>query len=232
MGQVEGHEITTVEGLGTRPPICDRLQKSFLRHGAAQCGACTPGMLVSATALLEKNSAPTENEVADALGGVLCRCTGYRKIITAVLNTAGCALPEVSPAAGSAVGKRLERLDGKGKVSGVEIFGADEIPSGALVVKAIRCPHPRARFRFGDLDGFMTAHPWIVRFLTAKDIPGENCYGVIGRFADQPVFAEAEARFRGEAVAAVLGDEEAIETLNLASFPVYVGNTPPSHYDG
>src|SRR3989454_1951736 len=61
-GQVEGREITTVEGLTTRPPICDRLQKSFLRHGAAQCGACTPGMLVSATALLERNSTPSEND--------------------------------------------------------------------------------------------------------------------------------------------------------------------------
>ena len=220
MGQVEGHEITTVEGLATRPPICDRLQKSFLRHGAAQCGACTPGMLVSATALLEKNSTPSENEVVDALGGVLCRCTGYRKIITAVLDAAGSDSPEVSPNAGHAVGKRLERLDGKGKVSGVEIFGADEIPSGALVVKAIRCPHPRARFRFGDLDGFMAAHPGIVRFLTAKDIPGENCYGVIGRFADQPVFAEVEARFRGEAVAAVVGDAEAMDDLDLANFPI------------
>src|SRR6266478_4734125 len=110
-GQIEGHEITTVEGLSVRPPICDRLQKSFLRHGAAQCGACTPGMLVSATALLEKHSTPSQNEVADALGGVLCRCTGYRKIITAVLDAAGSDSPEVLPNAGHAVGKRLERLD-------------------------------------------------------------------------------------------------------------------------
>src|SRR6266849_2398257 len=85
-GQIEGHEITTVEGLSVRPPIYDRLQKSFLRHGAAQCGACTPGMLVSATALLERNSTPSENDVMDAVGGVLCRCTGYRKIIAAVLD--------------------------------------------------------------------------------------------------------------------------------------------------
>src|SRR5499433_328193 len=82
--QAEGHEITTVEGLAQRPPIFDKLQKSFLQNGAAQCGACTPGMLVAATALLEKNAHPSETEVMDALGGVLCRCTGYRKIITAV----------------------------------------------------------------------------------------------------------------------------------------------------
>src|SRR5438309_4108999 len=58
-GQIEGREITTVEGLAARRAIGDRLQKSFLRHGAAQCGACTPGMLVSATALLERNPAPS-----------------------------------------------------------------------------------------------------------------------------------------------------------------------------
>ncbi len=84
--QAEGCEITTVEGLAQRGPLYDKLQKSFLTHGAAQCGACTPGMLIAATALLEKNRAPTENEVMDAIGGVLCRCTGYRKIITAVLD--------------------------------------------------------------------------------------------------------------------------------------------------
>jgi CO/xanthine dehydrogenase Mo-binding subunit/aerobic-type carbon monoxide dehydrogenase small subunit (CoxS/CutS family) len=219
-GQMEGRAVTTVEGLAARAPICDQLQKSFLRHGAAQCGACTPGMLVSATALLERNSAPSESDVMDAIGGVLCRCTGYRKIITAVLDARSGKSPEQSPLAGSAVGTRLVRLDGKGKVDGTEIFGADESPAGALVVRAIRSPYHRARFRFGDLDAFVAAHPGVHRVLTAKDIPGENRYGVIAPFADQPVFAEAEARFRGEAVAAVVGEADAIEALDLAKFPV------------
>src|SRR4051794_11270128 len=78
VGQTTNHAITTVEGLNSRTAGAS-LQESFLRHGAAQCGACTPGMLVSATALLERNPSPTELEVMDALGGVLCRCTGYRK---------------------------------------------------------------------------------------------------------------------------------------------------------
>ena len=154
----------------------------------------------------------------DAIGGVLCRCTGYRKIIAAVLDAGSAASPQVSPSAGNAVGERLVRLDGKGKVDGTEIFGADEIPAGTLLVRAIRSPHHRARFRFGDLDAFVAAHPGVDRVLTAKDIPGENCYGVIPQFADQPVFAEAEARFRGEAVAAVVGEAEAIEALDFASF--------------
>lgn len=219
-GQIEGCEITTVEGLATRAPLYDQLQKSFLRHGAAQCGACTPGMLVSATALLERCAAPNEDAVMNAIGGVLCRCTGYRKIITAVLEARSGEIAEPSPLAGNAVGSRLVRLDGRSKVDGTEIFGADEIPTGALVVRAIRCPYQRARFDFGDLNGFMATHPGILRVLTAKDIPGENVYGVIPRFADQPVFAETETRFRGEAVAAVVGEASAIEGLDTSSFPV------------
>src|SRR3984893_11869323 len=73
-GQAAGCEITTVEGLADTN-VGARLQQAFLTHGAAQCGACTPGMLIAATALLERTSAPQENEVMDAIGGVLCRCT-------------------------------------------------------------------------------------------------------------------------------------------------------------
>lgn len=219
-GQVAGCEITTVEGLAGRPPLHGRLQQSFLLHGAAQCGACTPGMLVAATALLEKNSSPNESEVLDAIGGVLCRCTGYRKIISAIIEAgAGAAVP-AQPAAGSAVGARLVRLDGKKKVEGTEIFGADETPAGALGVRVIRCPHHRAGFQLGDLDQFIAAHPGVTLVLTAKDVPGVDCYGVIPRFADQPVFAHHEARFRGEAVAAVVGETDALEALDPAEFPI------------
>ena len=226
--QAEGHEITTVEGLAASP-VGAKLQKSFLAHGAAQCGACTPGMLVSATALLERGSKPTENEVMDAIGGVLCRCTGYRKIIAAVLDAASPApsSPTISADPAAAVGQRLARLDGKAKIEGTEIFGADEVPVDALTVRAIRCPHHRARFRFGDLQPFVQAHPGIHAVFTAKDVPGRNCYGVIPDFADQPVFAEAEARFRGEAVAAVAGETAAIESLDLAEFPVNWEEMPP-----
>src|ERR1700682_3576054 len=114
-GQAEGCEVTTVEGLADTN-VGARLQQAFLAHGAAQCGACTPGMLVAATALLERNVSPHENEVMDAIGGVLCRCTGYRKIIASIIDagvkdagvkendSAGGAA--ISPGAGAAVGKR------------------------------------------------------------------------------------------------------------------------------
>jgi aldehyde oxidoreductase len=226
VGQVAGCEITTVEGLASRSPLHDRLQQSFLTHGAAQCGACTPGMLVAATALLERNSSPDEGEVMDALGGVLCRCTGYRKIINAVME-AGTSVAPASPAAGGAVGARLVRLDGQQKVDGTEIFGADETCAGALGVRVIRSPHHRAQFQFGNLDQFAAAHPGVIRVLTAKDVPGVDCYGVIPKYADQTVFAHREARHRGEAVAAVVGEPEVLEALDLADFPIRWDELPP-----
>ncbi len=81
--QVEGHSVTTIEGLasGSTP---DPLQTAFAELGAAQCGYCTPGMLVSARALINENPAPTVIEINEALSGNLCRCTGYIKIIEAV----------------------------------------------------------------------------------------------------------------------------------------------------
>ncbi|HZQ69321.1 MAG TPA: molybdopterin cofactor-binding domain-containing protein [Terriglobales bacterium] len=219
-GQVEGCEVVTVEGLAQRAPVYDRLQKSFLCHGAAQCGICTPGMLVSATALLERERSPSESAVKDALGGVLCRCTGYRKIIDAVLDAAQSPLPPKCPDTGKAVGARLARLDGQAKVSGTEIFGADEIPLETLSVHVVRSPYNRARFCFGDLAAFVVAHPGVSAVLTAADIPGRNCFGVISRFADQPVFAELETRFRGEAVAAVVGESNTLQKIDWTRFPV------------
>jgi aldehyde oxidoreductase len=227
VGQVDGCQVTTVEGLAAKSPLLGCLQKSFLMHGAAQCGACTPGMLVAATSLLEKNSSPSESEIMNAIGGVLCRCTGYRKIVRAIAEaSAGVAEPE-PPQAGAAVGRRLVRLDGQKKVDGSEIFGSDEMPSQTLAVRVVRCPYHRARFHFGDFQDFVRAHRDIVLVLTASDVPGIDCYGVIPRFADQPVFAHREARYRGEAVAAVVGEPDALERLDLAEFPVQWEQLPP-----
>ena len=218
--QVEGCEITTVEGLKTRAPLFDRLQKSFLAAGAAQCGICTPGMLISATALLEHNPNPTETEVMDAIGGVLCRCTGYRKIIYAIQTAHSEPVPVTTAPAGVAVGQRFVRLDGQRKIDGAEIFGADEVPLDALLLRVIRSPYHRARFTFGDFRSYLETHLGVHAVLTAKDIPGRNRFGVIPRFADQPVFAEGETRFRGEAVAALVGEEQTVEGLDLEQFPV------------
>ncbi len=86
--QAESVEITTVEGLAS-PGELSPLQHAFLKHGGVQCGFCTPGMLVSGTALLRRAPAPSEEEVRVALSGNLCRCTGYDGIVKAVLAVAG-----------------------------------------------------------------------------------------------------------------------------------------------
>jgi len=83
--QAQGKEIETVEGLGTAENL-HLLQASFIKHGAVQCGFCTPGMLMSATALLRKNPKPNEEEIRKGISGNLCRCTGYVKIVKAIQN--------------------------------------------------------------------------------------------------------------------------------------------------
>ena len=215
-----GASVTTVEGLANGR--LSALQASFLAHGAAQCGICTPALLVAATALLDKKPHPTETEVQDALGGILCRCTGYRKIIAAVMDASlqGGSLDFRLPQSGHAIGSSPIRLDGVPKVTGDEKFGGDSFPADALAVLVVRSPHYHAGFAFGDLDGWVKAHPGLAGVFTAADIPGKNCFGAIGPFADQPALAEGFARLRGEAVALVAGEREAILDLDLSDFPV------------
>lgn len=215
LARAAGRTVETVEALSAHGP--DALQRAFLRHGAAQCGICTPGMLVAATALLRANPAPSRGEIEEALGGVLCRCTGYAKIIDAVMD-AGSGGPGPTPEAGAAVGARVERLDGMPKVLGTEIYGADHIPEGALLVRAVRSPHHAARFRLGDVAGWAAEQG--VQVFTASDIPGRNLFSTIPAFVDQPALAEAHVRHRGEPVALVAGAPGVVEALDLDSFPV------------
>jgi len=85
--EADGREIITIEGLA-RENCLDPLQEAFIEHAALQCGFCTPGMILSAKALLLRNPNPTEAEVKEALSGNLCRCTGYKSIVDAVLAAA------------------------------------------------------------------------------------------------------------------------------------------------
>ncbi|XDZ66342.1 molybdopterin-dependent oxidoreductase [Alphaproteobacteria bacterium LSUCC0684] len=222
-GQIEGREVETAESLTGEDDMLSALQGSFLRHGAAQCGICTPGMMMAATALLRRDPTPDRQSVEDALGGVLCRCTGYAKIIDAVMDAGRpvkAGSEAVFPAAGSAIGAAVERLDGHAKVAAIEKFGADSWPEGARLVRAIRSPYYLADFTFGDLAEWAARHQLIDAVITAADIAGINAYGVIPPFADQPALAEETARFRGEAVALVVGDAEWLANADLSGFPV------------
>lgn len=215
-GQVAGCRVETLEA--ACGDEISRLQHSFLAYGAAQCGICTPGMLMAAAELLRRRARPSVAEVEEALGGVLCRCTGYAKIIEAVVNAHSVSAPKATPSAGATVGARIPRLDGGPKVDGSERFGADHRPAGSLLVRAVRSPHFHASFKIGDVAAWS---PEGVRtVITAADIKGENRFSVIPPLADQPALAEGAARFLGEAIALIVGEPEVVEALDLASFPI------------
>jgi carbon-monoxide dehydrogenase small subunit len=87
--QVEGSRVATVEGLAPGPAALDPLQTAFLERGGAQCGICTPGMLMAARAYLDAGGGPDEGAIRTAIAGNLCRCTGYTKIVDAIAIAAG-----------------------------------------------------------------------------------------------------------------------------------------------
>ncbi|SDC36329.1 molybdopterin-dependent oxidoreductase [Belnapia rosea] len=228
LAQAEGVAVLTVEGLAALP-MGMALQSAFQALGAAQCGYCTPGMLMAAMALLQAVPRPDEAQVMAALGGVLCRCTGYRKIIEAVMAAhrfleAPAAVP---PAAGAAVGSRMARADGWPKLDGTERYGADSAPADALWLRPIRSPHARARFTLGDMAPLVARHPGLHRVLTAADVPGRNGYGIYPDIKDQPVFAEGLVRYRGDMVCALVGEREALDAIRTDELPLTWEVLPP-----
>ncbi len=216
LAQAAGRAIVTVEGLAEDGKL-SALQASMHRHGAAQCGICTPGMLMAAADLLARNPRPSGTQVEDALGGVLCRCTGYRKIVDAVLDV-GRTDPVSATSPGAAVGARLAKVDGIAKLDGSEVFGADAAPADSLWLRAIRSPHARARFQLGDLEAFRVRHG-LAAVLTFRDVP-VNRFGIYPAGKDQPVLAEQHVRFRGEAVLALVGEREAVERIRDGDVPI------------
>ena len=221
MGQVEGRTVETVEGLAL-PEMLAALQASFLAHGAAQCGICTPGMLIAAEELVRRTVKPTRAEVEDFLGGVLCRCTGYSKIVDAVMAVTS-PVREADPAAGEAVGARLSRVDGIAKVTGADAFGADAIPADALWIRVVRSPHARARFTLGDLGPLRKR---LAAVLTAADVPF-NGFGIYPDIKDQPVLADGLVRYRGEAVVALVGARAEVLAIRDEDVPIVWTPEPP-----
>ena len=228
VGRLDGASVTTVEHLAATESG-RRLQASFARHGAAQCGFCTPAMLVTAAALLAEQPHPSADEVVDALGGVLCRCTGYRSIIDAVVAANDDVIERAPPSTDKLVGARVVRVDALPKVQGTDVFGDDAVPADAVTVAVIRSPFHHAAFTIGDLEQYRRDHPSVIGVLTAADVPGRNAFGVIPAYVDQPVFAETHTRHLGEAVAALVVEPGAagsghggstVEPAVLADFPV------------
>ena len=228
LAQAAGRSVETVEGLAQNGRL-NRLQRAFLRHGAAQCGACTPGMLVAATEALRASPRPSAAEVLDSLGGVLCRCTGYRKIVAAVLDAAGDApQPLGTPPPGAAVGARLAKLDGIPKLTGAERYGADAVPQNALWLRIVRSPHASARVVVGNMTATAAGRPGVERVLTAADVPS-NRIGIYPDLRDQPVLAEGVVRYRGDPVVALVGTREAVVAVRDDDLPIRYEPLPAVH---
>ncbi|KYH31952.1 selenium-dependent xanthine dehydrogenase [Neomoorella mulderi] len=197
-----GQEIITVEGLSPREK--EIYTFAFTAAGAVQCGFCTPGMVMEAKALLDRQPEPGEDEIRQAFKAHLCRCTGYQKIITAV-RLAGRALRgEIEPRAGdpAGMGKAFFRPDAPAKVLGEAVFVDDMQVPGMLYGAVFRLPCARAKVKAIDVTA-AKEQPGVVAVLTAGDIPGERYQGHI--FKDWPALVAVgeETRYAGDALALV-----------------------------
>ncbi|MFP4302993.1 MAG: molybdopterin-dependent oxidoreductase [Spirochaetaceae bacterium] len=210
--RLDGAEVTTIEALSADGEL-HPIQHAFLEHGAVQCGFCTPGMVLSVKALLDRNPRPTEEEIRAALQGNLCRCTGYLPIIRAVQGLAGSRPKLFGVAADSretadaAPGKSPRRKDALPKVRGQKLFADDYAAPGQIYGAFAFSEEAHARLVSVET-GAAESVPGVVTVLTARDLPGRNGYGLM--VPHQPVFAEGEIRYRGEVVAAVFAESEAI----------------------
>lgn len=213
LSRLEGKAVTTIEGLSEREQAV--YAHCFAEAGAVQCGYCTPGMIISAKSLLDKNPDPSLDDVKKAIKGNICRCTGYKKIEEAILMAAtyfreNLSVPDHQEE--PRLDKRYQRVDAKIKALGKGLYTDDFRISGLLHAKAVRSAHPRARVLSID-SSEAEKHPDFVCILTSMDVP----HNIIGHIKqDWPVFIPVGeiTRYTGDAICLVVGkDPETLEKL-------------------
>ena len=206
--RMDGKHIVTCEGLSVRER--EVYGYAFAAAGAVQCGFCTPGMVMAAKGLLDRNGNPTEAEVRDAIKNNICRCTGYKKIVEAVL-LAGRMLREGTPVPvgeeSGGVGFNLLRVDAKAKAIGEAKYCDDLYLDGMLHGTALRSAYPRARVLSIDTTEAEKADG-VVCVLTAKDIPGMQKIGHLKQDYDVMIPVGGVTHFLGDAIALVAADTE------------------------
>ena len=214
MRDLDGKHIMTPEALSKKERIhC--IIYAFITAGAVQCGFCTPGFIMTAKALLERNPGPSEQEIKKAFVGNICRCTGYVKIINAVKRSAALMQEgrtwiqrsEVYPDTVRPFGSPVPRVDALAKAAGELKFADDLFFENMLYTKVLRSEYPHAEILSVDISEAKNMEG-VAAVLTAKDIPGENRFGPIVK--DQPVLAENRVRYIGDAIAAVYAESESI----------------------
>ena len=206
--RAEGKRVETIEGLAADGEL-HPLQQAFIDMGAVQCGFCTPGMIMAAKALLDKDPRPNREAIIDALSGNLCRCTGYAKILEAVEQAAGRsgAPKHTYESALRVVGHYKPRPDARDKVTGKAIFAADLYFEGMLHAKVLRSQHPHARILGLDTSEAQSL-PGVRAVLTAADVPGAKNHGLARN--DWPVLAYDKVRCVGDALVVVAAESEEI----------------------
>jgi len=215
--RIAGKSVVTIEGLSEGELAL--LAGAFADSGAVQCGFCTPGMILATKVLLDKNPDPTDAEARAALRGNLCRCTGYAKIVAAVLlaaerkrngfSSADRPAAKGASAAGAGVGASLRRVDAMEKATGRALYVDDLSVPGMLFGAALRTPYPRSRLIRLDVSA-ARALPGVAAVATWEDIPGKRYIGHVVPDWPSLVAVGEHTRYVGDAVALVAAESAAI----------------------
>jgi xanthine dehydrogenase molybdenum-binding subunit len=213
--RAQNAKVLTIEGLTQDLPGLHPLQEAFIRHGAVQCGFCTPGLIMAAKALLDRNPHPTDDQIRRALRRNLCRCTGYVSIIAAIRDasthltadgrppTAEVMTPAAVSGRRSVIGAPRPPLDAVAKVTGAARYADDYTFPGMLFGATLRAGLPHARIRRIDVSRARTL-PGVHAALTHADVPGAKNHGLF--VDDWPVLCYEKVRYVGDAVAIVAAD--------------------------
>ncbi len=200
--KADGATILTWEGVSAEER--ELFGKAFAAAAGVQCGFCTPGFALRAKWLLDKNPSPTRQEIAKAINGHLCRCTGYVRLIDAIELVARARRGEVipEPSTDGRVGQPLARVQAAEQTVGARLYAGDFTAPGMLHGAVVLAEHARARVLAIDTSE-AAALPGVVRVLTAADVPGDRWVGLL--YADWPVFVATgeEVRCAGDVLAAV-----------------------------
>ena len=209
--KLEGKSVLTVEGL---TDFEKRVYTyAFGQAGAVQCGFCIPGMVMCAKALLDGNRNPTREEAAFAIRNNICRCTGYVKIIDAILLAAELFRAGEVPEAPSdwSLGARVPRVDVEEKVTGTGIYPDDVYMDGMIYASAVRSQYPRARVLAIHAEE-ARALPGVVGVFTAADIPGSNKVGHLKKDWDTMIAVGDITHYLGDAICVVAAETQEILT--------------------
>ena len=221
VNRLEGAKVETIEGLAANGTL-DPIQQSFIDAGAIQCGFCTPGMIMSAKALLDANPNPDAAEIKKhlTLNRNICRCTGYVNILHAIQlaaeRRAGKSIHE-TPQPGILPQHPIMDNVAEQVVVGKQQYADDLTIEGMLYGKVLWAAHPHADILGIDISEAETL-PGVRGVITAKDIPGKNQAGIVIR--DQPAIAEKKVIYIGDSVASVFADTPEIAMEALARIKV------------